>query len=73
MGVDYNDNREKEKTIQNLNNSVQDFYPSGRKGEIKIYFIPIKNCKNKFMEGLHVIKIIVPQDNVKELYSIVNS
>ena len=70
LGVDFIDSKERDNVNQDLYNLVKDFYPSVRKGEIKIYFIPIKNNKNQFIKGLYIIKIIVPQGNVNELYSI---
>ena len=62
----------KEKDILNgiLNDMLKDLDPCVIKGEIKIYFIPIKNFKNEFIKGNYVIKIIVPQGDVNELYSI---
>ena len=56
---------------QTLNNLVKDFYPSIRKGEIKIIFILFKVNKYTFIKGLYVIKISVPQGNINKLYSIV--
>ena len=62
----------KQKDIVNgiLYNILKDLQPSVRNAEIKIYFIPIKNNNDEFIENLYVIKIIVPQGNVNELYSI---
>ena len=62
----------KQKDIVNgiLYNMLRDLQPSVRNSEIKIYFIPIKNNNGEFIENLYVIKIIVPQGNINELYSI---
>ena len=62
----------KQKDIVNgiLYNILKDLQPSVRNAEIKIYFIPIKNNNDEFIENLYVIKIIVPQGNINELYSI---
>ena len=64
--------RNKEKDMLNgyLNNFLTVIHPSIRKGEIKVYFIPIKNNNDEFIENLYIIKIIVPQGNVSNLYSI---
>lgn len=70
LGIDFDNSKEKDEINQTLNNLVKDFYPSIRKGEIKIIFIPFKDIKDNFIKGLYVIKIIVPQGNVNELYSI---
>lgn len=69
LGLQYS-NKEKDKITQDLYNILYDFHPSVRKGEIKSYFIPIKNKNDEFIEGLYIIKIVVPQGDVNELYSI---
>ena len=54
-----------------LVNYTYNFYPSLRlENKIRIDFIPIKDKKNKIIQGLFVIKIIVKQGDTKKLYSL---
>ena len=62
---------EKNQIKNNLINLVSDFYPKVENNKIKVHFIPIKDYfSNKFIKNYYVIKIIVSQGNIHELYSI---
>ena len=62
---------EKEKIKNKIMNLVSDFFPKVENELIKIHFIPVKDYfTNEYINNTYVIKIIVLQGNIHELYSI---
>lgn len=65
-------NKHEKKVIKtNLINLVSGFFPKVEDDKIKIHFIPIINYQEgSYYKNFYVIKIIVAQGNIHELYSI---
>ena len=71
VGYDISSEEEKNFIENKIDELISDFYPEVEKDKIKIHFVPIKDYDSKmFYKYLYVIKIIVSQGNIHELYSI---
>ena len=66
------DYKKLDETRNNIINYTYGFFPNCRLNKINVFFIPIKNLNDLYIQNLYIIKIIIYQGETNQLYSIID-